>query len=476
MVSRTRNDSFSWYAEKCRELQRDLEHVLTDLKFSQEQGGKVRYAVDFSEIFAYAQPSRTMQEFSLFDDDSKSWLDSLHRLALRRLFNNLPEKLILLKPYETETNNFLLHQDQRLFVALLEQAPSIYRARERLNNSKEFSRIKQLDIDKKVESRKPLTHDEKEKVRDFLLKNETLSLLAFLDWQGAKPKERVRDLIRAQRFERLEDLVEIDDDFFMAADRYWEDWYGVLAKQRRGIERLSAASLDATAIATVEQANQLLESQKDQKRKLLLVTRSPTMHNSFVRLSSRSLERRADNSFLRHPRIFSFSIQDIPEEKTRRQIQDQLEDLKQKVNTFLEELGKHEVADIDEDLGIKSQLDNLLSKVKEGWRSTNVLIASLLRDATSDEADDSSQQDLEEIRAILRLLRSDQVQRLIVDRLKDLTHDLALVHLQLGGYVQYVQGSDQSQHDFLTDHLVARASGTIFIVEVSKFPLLHQAV
>src|SRR5215467_7777143 len=107
-MEKMQKKSFVRYIEDCKALQRELQHAINDLHFTSDQNHTIRYAVDFSEIYAYVLPDETVQEFHLFVDESESKTDLIQRLALQRLFDELPEKLILLAPYAIELQGFLV--------------------------------------------------------------------------------------------------------------------------------------------------------------------------------------------------------------------------------------------------------------------------------------------------------------------------------------------------------------------------------
>src|SRR5690606_24110602 len=81
-----------------------------------EEGGEIRYAIDFSEIFSYIVPhqdnSRFFNIFSFEMTDEENVL--FERLALRVFFYEIPKRedeitipLILLPPYEVELDRFI---------------------------------------------------------------------------------------------------------------------------------------------------------------------------------------------------------------------------------------------------------------------------------------------------------------------------------------------------------------------------------
>src|SRR5947209_8336104 len=106
-VGPERRGALDNYIRDCTALKRDLDNARADIEFVSRQQGSLRYAIDFSEIFAYALPEDTADELMLFSEDYVSPAKSLQRLALRRLFYGTPESLILLKPYTTEFASFL---------------------------------------------------------------------------------------------------------------------------------------------------------------------------------------------------------------------------------------------------------------------------------------------------------------------------------------------------------------------------------
>lgn len=457
-MSHTQNDTFKDYTEKCRELKRDLEHALGDLKFRKEEGGTIRYAVDHSETYGYvhtdAYTDKVPKEFSLFDDPD-IWIASFHRLALRHLFDDLPEKLILLRPYAIELQDFLRYKEQQPFEkrGLMEQVADALEERQSLIGTSEFDYV--MKLCEKVESGESLTPEENSSLITFLRQNAP-TLLAFYDRQDMHPLYRIKDLFIREKFENLEHLSQIEQRF---DNEETQDLHDKLLEQRPS-GSWSKARNDAAAIATVERVNK--DVLGNRKTKLLLVTRSPTMHELF--------KDEPDSSPLRHPRIFSVLFED--DSLKANSAQQQLRSMLGTIDQFLEQLKDREDFAIRENALIKSWRDKELSEIREAWHSTEAFKASL-RQTESHERD--WEQSPEEIQRILLLLRDNEnLQTLLAERLGELSDTLDWEHTQLAAYVQV---RDQEQQDLLADlidYLVAEDFGNKFVLKVSKTPLRQQ--
>ncbi len=51
------------YVRSCHDLSAEIAKAINDLDFVYKQGGRIVYAVDFSEIFSFTSPMRTHKEF-----------------------------------------------------------------------------------------------------------------------------------------------------------------------------------------------------------------------------------------------------------------------------------------------------------------------------------------------------------------------------------------------------------------------------
>lgn len=523
------NEELREYASKCRELRRDLNHVLTDLDFIQKKG-QIVYAVDHSEIYAYTLPRGTVRGFRLFASDSLSWTGSLQRLALQRLFDGSSEKIILLKPYAIELQRFVRLQYRKALDDAKKQTLEVQKERERLMKDPKAARI--IELGKKAESGTTLTYEEEKEVANFLERNEAVMLLALIREHNNNPLSLIRSLFNRQKFADLEDLVNVDTSFDSDETRHWykklavvrelrkitsllrkQKWFDLeknlflssrellikqkfedleivlsdvskeLIKKQSNTQRFKEVIreltestqentlFDAAAIVAVQRANHVLRSQ-NRNEKLLLVARSPSMHMLFAHQSPQDQQRYATSDLLRHPRSFSvFGLQGMPTENEKKRMQTQLEN----IDAFLEATEKHSDFMTNENYNNRSksllkEQEKLLTKIKADWNATGALMATW--QGASSYEDDSWNQSPEEVQYVLRLLRSsDNLQELIVGRLNELANELELQHLQLGGFVQI---SGRTQQEFLSHYLVAEDLNRKYILKVSKIPLQGQ--
>src|SRR5262245_50727679 len=88
------------FARDLRHIRRDFQLMHEDILFAQ-QGGTVYYAVDFSELFAYANPMLTHREVKIFSDDNDQETSLIQYRALNQLFF-AKRSLVLLPPYAFE--------------------------------------------------------------------------------------------------------------------------------------------------------------------------------------------------------------------------------------------------------------------------------------------------------------------------------------------------------------------------------------
>ena len=370
------------YVKDCKKLKRDLEHTIRDLNFQQE-GGVIRYAVDFSEIRDYVLPDEEANNFFLFLEESKDIAYLLQRYALKRLFLKTSEKLILLAPYSIELNDFLIQLKQNLFNNQLNKIYGVSKEIKKILDDDNY--LKFEDIVRKINSQRTelelLSEEERNFIIEFLEKN-AYNLLGFLEIQSQldQPIDVIRKLFQDERFDSLDKLVETDFSLNseIRDNQTTNRWYeSLIAKQ--GINKNSR--LDAIAIAAIEKANQELLSQ-GKKTKLLLVTRSKRMHDLFYKELKNELW--AEN-LLRHPRVFDIlaKAEGIADDR-----KNQIDNLKEKLNTLeffltlvsdskLDSLQVNDWNHIGDVQTYEFLQENIIKKIKKQWKSKENLAVFL---------------------------------------------------------------------------------------------------
>src|SRR5687767_14050163 len=104
------SDDLQSCLKSCREIRRDVSHGIASFSF-EKQGWTISYAVDFSEIFAYAKPEESAYEIRLFLDKLET---AVENIAIQsNIFDIIfsaghsTKKLVLLDPYMVELRQFI---------------------------------------------------------------------------------------------------------------------------------------------------------------------------------------------------------------------------------------------------------------------------------------------------------------------------------------------------------------------------------
>jgi hypothetical protein len=411
------------YIAHCRLLLREIEHRLDDLAFMQ-QGGTIRYAVDFSELYAYALPDKTGKEIELFVDESEGRADTIQRQALRRLFEEYSEPLILLNPYAIELQSFFINERRRLTVNISDYAARLKHIEEALAQP-EYQAIGRINAELKVQPTRELTVEESDLIARFL-EHSAPDLVEILNQRVTRPVEAIQRLLAASRFADLETLVSVKLGFDSATT---EDWYQKLADilKAKNAPIGPNTDLDALALALVEGANRLLDSHKT---RLLLVTRSMAMHDL---LPPPQIERAVaaplpDIPHLRHPRIFSdlFAI----DGRSGAELEPKLTDCAKALRILLKAA---EGEDIDHlDATGRDRLTPLVDDLKQRWQQAEESAMAL--HIRLPNAQPTAQRPApEQTRQILALLHDHgALKDLLATRLQERITDLEHIHELLG--------------------------------------------
>src|ERR1041385_6643339 len=92
------SSDLSGYLRHCREVVRDIDHVLADHELQTKAGWTIHYAADFSEIFGFAHPFKNIPTASLANSWQDDPLRQYHGITI--FFHR--KNIILLEPYVLE--------------------------------------------------------------------------------------------------------------------------------------------------------------------------------------------------------------------------------------------------------------------------------------------------------------------------------------------------------------------------------------
>jgi len=418
------NEILDKYIDECKILAEELEGIISDLEFV-ESGGVIRYAVDFSEIFAFAYPQETHKEFSLFSDDPGQLCYFYQWHALHKLFIESKERIILLEPYATELQSLLLRigkEHALRFDQLLEKLPEFLKKAEEFQSLPEFIELSKLaqDIEK---YHRHLTSTEQKRFVTFFEEKSYLMLWALLR-PSISPIEQLHQLFLMERFADLDSLVPVDQEFDKPLSEKWFERLVAL----RGKTSRPASNLDSIAIAMILSANQTL---KDRNTKLLLASRSKNMRRVVAEELTNGSWPETIGNVIRHPRIFCafYQLSEMSPAASKKQLQTRLST----VRLFLD------AADFPR--RSKSRLvhnstflDTLLNRIKGDWRAAKGLSASLEHPAIvpNEIAHDPSNR----LRWVISLFQDrEQFRNLLFARLNELGKALERDHELLGLFI-----------------------------------------
>jgi hypothetical protein len=260
-----------YYKAFASELLDDIALLQADSKFV-EKGGKIHYAIDFSEIYAYCV--RAPDSFfanapkgAWEDGVGRTSLVEIHESILQFILFNATDRLILLDPYSLELASYyrrlrsqVVKEETRRVARALGQMEK-QRAREALSDLEKLAATRQ-DGDQVTLAR-----------AGDLIDNALPFIQAEAD--RARPPDTLSRLVRLLDDKRLVLLSELTRFNTEPDEKITEQWSDVLNKHRR--ERVAQNALDAEAMGTLLSTNrQLLK--ENPPRLIRLVTRSPRMN------------------------------------------------------------------------------------------------------------------------------------------------------------------------------------------------------
>ncbi len=418
------------YYSHCLKLRRDLEAAIEDLKHQDIEGPRTRFAADFSEIHAFAVPKRKTdaERFALFLDKDTELGLSLQRISLRKFFFGLERSIILMAPYAVELDAFVTALRWDVLENLVMEAPQVIDATNSIAETSELERILILAEKAELQGR-ALTADERRTFLEFFEVHAPI-LLRFIEQKDMNPLRRLSELFRRERLVDLQSIVQVnEEDFDNVANR----WFKRLTRNRQRAQ----SRIDALAISALARGNQIL---KDKGERILLVTRSRTMHAIMEQEVQEGLWEQTGGNLLRHPRVFGLlsSVEGLP-------IGEAIENLEARfraVSSFVDLTTNGEFKRIDLDK-TGSFFSELLTRIQDEWRATESLAASA-GGAYLSEAGVPTSNEVGKIGSILRVIRDrSELRKMLSSRLEELSGELEKEHELLGFYVQSMKPSDR---------------------------------
>lgn len=350
--------AFNQYVQDCKNLQKDLEGFLDDLRFEQ-RGGVVRYAVDFSEIYSYVFPEDNLNQMRIFSHDTDEQARVIQQRAFHELFVR-PKRLILLEPYLIEFSSWDNRVRNRYFREVVTLAAQALGEADTLIRRGELWRIDKF-ISLLEEKDSEINDSELREAINFIEENAVhlVKLSA-----SHEPLTRLNNLLKDQRFDSLDKFL---GRHIEPNEGTTNRWYREL-RQRRKAGAAAASYLDAIAVAIVQVTN---ERMAKHKIRVCLVTSSRHMHDVEDLLSGNEVTR-----MLRHPRCFS-SLSIFENEPNAVMIQ-KIASMETSVRVFLE---SNKSAPYEQD---SAELQQDIDKIAEQWHRSTGLAISMIVSASAD--------------------------------------------------------------------------------------------
>jgi hypothetical protein len=286
------------YIDDSTALLRDLEDLYSDYEFVRA-GGKVHYAVDFSEVHAYVLPDQSADAMRAFRDDDAQVARAVQVHALNGLFNDPKQRPILLSPYVIELEAFIRGLTKRDFTQLGSMAVQALDEHERLQFNPELEWIQALA--QRVGTGASMSAEDAERAQRFVERH-AVALVNFLTEAPDRPRRRLHHLLTGDVFQELARLIgriiEPDLEFARRAQQLLDQ---SRPRYSAGLHADQGSNhLDALAIALVREANRQLEARSERIR---LVTRSTHVRQACEKLAVEWQP--LGGSPVRHPRFFS---------------------------------------------------------------------------------------------------------------------------------------------------------------------------
>lgn len=418
---------FGDYINIYKSFASELKDAIEDENYK-ANGGKLFFAVDFSEIFAYILPAGSYKNFFMFDHGIGDGMDeidaqALHQLLLKHIFFESTDWLLLLPPYVLELQTFIqkmqtdaLDELMQIAADFLEEVGSrLYL--ELLEDSPVGKILKKYDI----EDYKSLTRAEENQIVGFIQRYGHILALSDGIFTNHSALTRLREFIKQGRFKTLQAFTQENHlpSSFTQSDIYPR--WNVELINKRGEERSAAAKLDAVAIDIIGQINQEFQ-QRDEKNRLLIFTRSYHMREIFREEFERGeWDKFGQYPLLRHPRVQSV-LSILASVKTLcKGITQIAEEQLTPVNAFLEAVPQ----DVLEDDPIPENFLPMVRQIQAKWEQTQALVLSHRR---ADQGNGGQGAYVEQARNIFTLLRSENIQQRITDRLEILLQDIDFMY------------------------------------------------
>jgi hypothetical protein len=437
---------------ECTTLVEDLDFLIEDLELKHSRSDALIFAVDFSEIFAFAFPEKIGGQLRIFEAEESVTTAVHQRYVLHKLFAMLgdgelvthSDRLALLDPYGLELANFA----RRVGSASVESLADDYIAANReldylvRNFGSEIQGAREL-----LETTEA---DESELTRFLeIFEQHAPKMVLLIDRSAIGPRDRVLDLLNKRRLRSLQEWnirdLSVDSDLQMRWD--------LALYEVRGDRYAGSCFVDASAMAILHAANKVLGAQG---RKLVLVTRSKIMHQLIRREISSGQWGEPSFNPLRHPR-YLIPLHTVEGQPIERQIDD-LKNLRGSVTLFLDTYDPSSSLPPD-------RYESDMEKIRERLRSSAGLSGWLtMADSVLTESSRINYRTRERLREFVETSTNrDAFKQRVIERIADLESELERLY-QYSGVALHAAELDQgdaragSLSFALTDRLIVTSN------------------
>jgi hypothetical protein len=436
------------YGQACTTLLREYQVLQADLNAVLRDKIEHHFAIDFSEIFAFAKPEETYHELALLPSTQtrnrvfvspefeiagrQRYQVLLHRL----FFDSEVERLFLLAPYALETDGFI-HREKRDTVATANDLlPRALKQVARLEESAHWPDIQKAA--KTIGNGEPLGEGQQQAVLEFLEQNAS-ALLTITSEAGVTPLGRLKDLFASERIQPLTQLVDVPQSFDLqgALDAFpqivkWKERLHSETSPKRRKSDPSAARLDALAVAITHHANRSLAAER---KKLLLVSRSRALYYALQEPALKRGNGPGSTSYLRNPRqaVALYGLIQIAKrdghEAAQRELDRMVEPLSRSVAFIDLALVKDRMPQ-----DVEENLRDLLASVEEQWIRSSQFEGLLDRaQAIPTQANVGA--------GLLQLIaNSSDLRHAVLARVQELRLQIERAHQALGSFLHRVGG------------------------------------
>lgn len=364
------------YVELCELLLEEISQNIKDIQF-ENNGGKIHYCVDFSEIYSYVYPQNELFGLDSFLKEDFSNIKTkriINEYILETIFSCLNRELILLDPYTIELESFIHNLKFRTVNSIFQKAGDTLNQFEEMLNEEDINPIIKLANEIKKNERKLTTKEIEHCLRFF--EKHLKSLIFLMEGISIQPLRRLKMLIEKKCFVNLSHDIEVKLDIEANLnDGFANHWFETLNVARKN-KRRSASFMDAVAIAIIRKVNDLL---KDSGTKIILITQSKNMHKIFTDQLEDGLWDNYGGNILRHPRCFS--PYHYPIKGNKLVDLELLHRRKEYLEFFVESVRNDKVEGKYDSLANEKELQNLLTevinKLKTDWIRAEAFYASI---------------------------------------------------------------------------------------------------